>query len=38
MSGGMTGDGKETDHDIWLKKPFTVEVLAAAVSSTLQHN
>jgi CheY-like chemotaxis protein len=40
MSGycAMTGYGREADHDIWLKKPFTVEVLAEAVSSTLYHD
>ena len=36
--GAMTGYGREADHDIWLKKPFTVEVLAEAVSSTLYHD
>jgi two-component system cell cycle sensor histidine kinase/response regulator CckA len=36
--GAMTGDGMEAGHDIWLKKPFTVEVLTEAISSTLYHD
>ncbi len=34
----VTEYGTEVDHDIWLKKPFTAEALARAVSTTLERD